>query len=180
MDTQVLKDIGPISRPLGASGATTFSMRQIPMLSQGHKDSPVAAAENLWLTIKVYANGGENSLHQHTVEDHAFVVLQGRATFHFGDGSSFVAELFEGVMVPKGVLYRFQADEAENLVLLRVGAAQRQNSGISNLSPQGWPAELKDTILDEDGTVKRSRTGVSKTPDTPPLPIPGLFFPRGH
>ena len=32
--------------------------------------------------IKVYASGGENTLHAHNNEDHMFVILQGTAIFH--------------------------------------------------------------------------------------------------
>ena len=62
---------------------------------------------------QVYASGGENALHAHHGEDHAFIVLQGKATFTFGDGRTQVVSLHQGVMIPKGVEYKFEADEAE-------------------------------------------------------------------
>ena len=68
--------------------AVLFSMRNLPLLEQGTTYDPLATAENLWMSIKVYASGGENALHAHGGEDHAFIVLQGKATFTFGDGSS--------------------------------------------------------------------------------------------
>ncbi len=51
---------------------------------------PLATAENLWISLKVYASGGENALHFHGGEEHAFIVLQGKATFTFGDGRTAV------------------------------------------------------------------------------------------
>ena len=66
--------------------AVLFSMRNLPLLEQGTTYDPLATAENLWVNIKVYASGGENALHSHGGEDHAFIVLQGKATFTFGDG----------------------------------------------------------------------------------------------
>jgi mannose-6-phosphate isomerase-like protein (cupin superfamily) len=179
MDTTTLTEVGPKSETIGESGAKRFSMRGLPMLSQGTSFDPLATAENLWLSVKAYSSGGENSLHAHTVEDHAIVVLQGRATFHFGDGSSCEVLPFEGVMIPKRTRYRFQAAEEENLVLLRIGAAQRKTTGIDQLQKHGSPVELKGTTLDDDGTPKVSRAGVKKTPNPPAIRIPGKFFPKG-
>lgn len=178
MDTTSLTDIGPKSDQIGESGAKKFSMRGLPMLSQGTTFDALATAENLWLSVKAYASGGENSLHAHLREDHAFVVLQGKATFHFADGSSVDAFPYEGIMLPKGVQYRFQADEKENLVLLRIGAAQRQTTGIDKLQKHGTPIELQGTTMDDDGTPKVSRAGRAKTPNPPAIVIPGKFFPR--
>ena len=39
----------------------------------------------LWAHSKVYSKGGENALHSHDIEDHVFLVLQGEASFFFGD-----------------------------------------------------------------------------------------------
>ena len=152
-------------------------MRGLPILSQGASFDAVATAENLWLSVKVYSSGGENSLHTHPIEDHAFVVLQGKATFYFGDGSTCEAVAFEGVMLPKGSFYRFQASEEENLVMLRIGGAQRKTQGIEQLQKHGTPMELKGTAVDEDGSQKVSRAGVKKTPNPPVVRVPGKFFP---
>lgn len=164
--------------PNMATGATKFSMRGLPLLVQGASFDPVATADNLWLSVKVYASGGENALHGHTVEDHAFVVLQGRATFYFGDGSSCEALAFEGVMLPKGALYRFEAGEEENLVLLRIGGAQRKDIANRNLQPHGSPVELKGTTFDADGSTKNGRDPKTGTPALPIIRSVGKFFPQ--
>jgi mannose-6-phosphate isomerase-like protein (cupin superfamily) len=177
MDTVDFPGVGPKTEELGTSGAKKFSMRGLPQLSQGTTFDALATAENLWLSVKVYSSGGENSLHYHTVEDHAFVVLQGRATFDFGDGSSSEATQLEGIMIPKGVRYRFQAGEEVNLVMLRIGGAQRKTMGIDELLKFGGPMELAGTTLDDDGTKKVNRGGSAKTPNAPPVAIPGKFFP---
>ena len=75
--------------------AVLFSMRNLPLLQQGTTYDPLATAENLWVNIKVYASGGENALHSHGGEDHAFIVLQGKATFTFGDGRTSVVGQYE-------------------------------------------------------------------------------------
>ena len=134
--------------------AVLFSMRNMPLLEQGTTYDPLATAENLWVNIKVYASGGENALHSHGGEDHAFIVLQGKATFTFKDGRTSLVGKHEGVMIPKNVLYKFEADETENLVLLRVGAGERKVKGLDDLTPFGTPKDvIRQTSL-ADGAVK--------------------------
>ncbi len=134
--------------------AVVFSMRNLPLLEQGTSYDPLATAENLWVNIKVYASGGENALHAHKAEDHAFIVLQGKATFSFGDGSTRMVRAHEGVMIPKGVEYKFEADAAENLVLLRVGGGQRTTTGLDDLTPFGAPRDINGQTIFADGTTK--------------------------
>jgi mannose-6-phosphate isomerase-like protein (cupin superfamily) len=164
--------------PAIATTAEKFSLRGLPLLAQGASFDAVATADNLWLSVKVYASGGENALHQHSREDHAFLVLQGRAVFYFGDGSSCEALPFEGVMLPKGTPYRFEAGEEENLVLLRIGGAQRHDLDNRNLQRHGSPMELKGTTYDIDGTKKDARDPKTGTPALPIIPRPGEFFPK--
>ncbi len=172
----ILKETARTANPVMASGPTKFSMRGLPLLSQGASFDALVSADNLWLSIKVYSSGGENALHKHRTEDHAFVVLQGRATFHFGDGSSCEARQFEGVMVPKGTLYKFQADEQENLVLLRIGGAQRTDPANRLLETYGVPVELAGDTVNADGSVKVGSDPKTGTPSQPIVPIPGKFF----
>ncbi len=132
-----------------------FSMRNLPLLEQGTTYDPLATAENLWVNIKVYASGGENALHSHGGEDHAFIVLQGKATFTFGDGRTAVVGKYEGVMIPKNGLYKFTADESENLVMLRVGGGARKDaSGLNDLTPFGTPKDIIRQTTFADGEVK--------------------------
>jgi hypothetical protein len=108
--------------------AVLFSMRNLPLLEQGTTYDPLATAENLWVNIKVYASGGENALHAHGGEDHSFIVLQGKAAF--------------------------EADEAENLVLLRVGGGQRTVTGLDDLTPFGTPKDILKQTSFADGSTK--------------------------
>src|SRR4051812_27595996 len=48
-----------------------------PILKEGRTDYALAVTDRLQIVVKCYASGGENYLHAHTEEDHAFVVLQG-------------------------------------------------------------------------------------------------------
>lgn len=134
--------------------AVLFSMRNVPLLEQGTTYDSLATAENLWVAIKVYASGGENALHAHGGEDHAFVILQGKATFTFGDGRTKVVGKNEGVMLPKHVQYKFEADEAENLVMLRVGGGERKIKGVDELTFFGTPKDIAKQTTFADGATK--------------------------
>lgn len=136
--------------------AQVFSMKT-PLLSEGRSNQEIAATDLLKLRMKVYAEGGENGLHRHLDEDHAFVVLQGQATFHDETDSSSVVNKYEGIMIPRGAYYFFTSTGDENLVLLRVGAGRKPEGGY-RLGPNGRPL-----TAEENGHV----AGV---------PIPGKFF----
>lgn len=131
-----------------------FSLRDTPLLEQGTTYGPLATAENLWVNLKVYASGGENALHSHGGEDHTFIIMQGKATFTFGDGRTQVVGKYEGVMLPKNAKYKFVADEAENLVILRVGGGVRTETGLDNLTSFGTPKDVVAKTSFADGEVK--------------------------
>jgi len=134
-------------------------------------------AENLWLRLKVYASGGENGLHAHEKEDHAFFVLQGEATFHIGEDEEEVrVGPFEGMMVPKGALYRFASSGPGNLVMLRSGGAQQDG---------GPERPMRDGMRDFRPSARRygsdgeERPGDAPTNGTGAMPaviVPGESF----
>lgn len=102
------------------SEPTIFHMRaQLP--TQGRADMPLAATKKMTVVLKAYASGGENGVHAHPNEDHTFVVLQGAATFSDKRGVIAVLERHQGIMLPQGSFYSFQAGEDEQLVMLRIG-----------------------------------------------------------
>lgn len=101
-----------------------FSMVGVPLLSEGSTTQPLVMGENLFLMSKVYAGGGENTLHAHRNDDHAFFVLAGRARFYDQSGEPTELGPLEGILIPRGVYYRFESVPAENLVMLRMAAAE--------------------------------------------------------
>jgi mannose-6-phosphate isomerase-like protein (cupin superfamily) len=110
------------------------------LLAQGRANIPVAATDALTVMVKVYASGGENALHAHPTEDHSFIILQGAATFHDAEGEMTTLRANEGILVPKGSLYRFHSVESEGpLVMLRVGTPNMalQDKGATRVSPSG-------------------------------------------
>ena len=59
---------------------------QLPM--QGRTNQVLGASRYMNVVLKTYASGGENEIHAHSNEDHVFVILQGRATFHGPNGEA--------------------------------------------------------------------------------------------
>ena len=122
-----------------APKAEVFSLK-VPYLSQGRHDTTLARTENLWLRGKVYAEGGENALHTHKTQDHAFVVLEGQAAFHDEEDNVRVVNKYEGIMLPAGAFYWFQSSGDTNLVMLRVaGFPDDPPSGDDRVKTDGSP-----------------------------------------
>src|SRR5438552_318942 len=99
-----------------ATRPEVFTLRA-PLLSSGNQDTLVYSTDLMWLHVKVYAEGGENDLHAHPAEEHSFVVLDGEATFVDADGAETTVRAFEGILLPKGTLYRFRNTGDTNLVM---------------------------------------------------------------
>ena len=136
--------------------AEVFSLRT-PLLSEGRSGAKVAATDLLTIRVKVYAEGGENGLHTHTDEDHAFVILEGQATFYDQDDNPTVVNKNEGIMLPRGAYYYFQSTGDTNLVLLRAGAGRKPEGG-HRIGIHGVPLSRE-----ENGHIEG-------------VPIPGKFF----
>ena len=98
-----------------------FSLKT-PMVASGMIDNFVAETDLMKVSIKIYAEGGENFLHTHTTEDHFFVVLDGEATFLDPDGKTLTLRNQQGIMLPRGCYYRFTNTGDRPLVMLRSGA----------------------------------------------------------
>jgi len=105
---------------------TPFSLKA-KMLAQGRTDTVLAATENLTVRLKVYASGGENEIHAHPYEDHSFIILQGSAKFFGPENEQIELSQYQGIMLPKGNLYKFFATSDEPLVMIRVGNPAHKN-----------------------------------------------------
>ncbi|MFA9431913.1 cupin domain-containing protein [Egicoccus sp. AB-alg2] len=136
-----------------------FTLRT-PYLVEGRSNTTVARTDQLAVRVKVYAKGGENALHAHQHEDHTFVVLEGQATFYDANDDAMTVGPYEGILLPRGIYYRFESTGEGNLVLLRVGT--------------GKPPEGNDRV----GTDGHLLTGDSaQNKKVPPVPAPdGLHF----
>ena len=137
-----------------------FSLKT-PMVSSGTIDNFVAETDLMRLSVKIYAEGGENFLHTHTTEDHWFVVLDGEATFRDPWEHSITLKQHQGIMLPRGCYYMFTNSGDHPLVMLRCGAT----------SVQPW---MKDSRKWWQGVVdtRPSRKGHEAV-------IPGKFYADG-
>jgi mannose-6-phosphate isomerase-like protein (cupin superfamily) len=146
--------------------ATKFTMRGLQLLASGTTTEPLAIGEHMWLHSKVYSHGGENAFHSHEDEEHAFFVLHGAVVFSFRDGSTTRTARFEGILIPKGVQYRFETEHGNNVIMIRVGAFPEK------------PANGFGTVLDLDGNPMYDDRAAArgKTPSEPVVALPGQFF----
>ena len=129
-----------------ATRPTAFKVRA-QLLEQGRSETVLAASPHLSVRLKVYASGGENALHAHATEDHTFVILQGEAEFFDDEGPLALLGKNEGIMIPHGSYYRFNATSEEPLVMLRVGSpneAAQGREGRVNVHGSFADADSKD------------------------------------
>ena len=149
------------AKPEAKPKATTFSL-QTPYLSAGRVTTLVSQTDGLWIHTKMNAEGGENALHSHLDEDHAFIVLEGEVTFYDETGGETVLGAHEGIMLPKGVFYRYLNTGPGNLMIIRVGSGSRpkQEDSDSRLGPDGKPLPA---FSEANHHIKA-------------VPIPGKFF----
>jgi mannose-6-phosphate isomerase-like protein (cupin superfamily) len=145
-----------------APKAQLFSLKT-PYMQQGRVTQTVAKTENMWIATKINAEGGENEIHTHLNQDHAFIVLEGEMSVFDENGEEMKLKPYQGVMLPKGAYYRYLNTGAGNLVVLRIGAYTQdklQKSEAVRVTPNGTP------ILG----------GSEENKSLPPIEMPGQFF----
>jgi mannose-6-phosphate isomerase-like protein (cupin superfamily) len=131
--------------PMSLKKPSFFKMRA-QMLEEGRTNTALAWTDNMWATLKVYASGGENALHTHPHEDHSFFVLQGKARYYDADGGYTDVGKHEGIMLPAGAYYWFEAISEEPLVLVRVGCrvGPQDADGRLNIRGEPMPGDSKE------------------------------------
>ncbi len=141
MSVQATKQDDSSARPDGkATGKKpSFFKMRAHMLEQGRTNTALAWTDNMWATLKVYASGGENGLHTHPNEDHTFIVLQGKARYYDADGGHTDVGKHEGIMLPAGAYYWFEAISKEPLVLVRIGCRVGPQDAAGRLNSRGEP-----------------------------------------
>lgn len=121
-------------------GGPQFFHIRARLPSKGRTNQVIGASRHMNVVLKTYATGGENELHAHTTEDHLFVVLQGAAVFHGPKGESRRVARNDCVLLPAGTFYRFNAEEEEPLVLLRIGAVGDPDADfLARIDEDGQP-----------------------------------------
>lgn len=125
-----------------------------PEIRAGTGDIVLPGSNELSGVIKRYETGGENRMHCHPTEDHAFYILDGEATFHLEkEENVVVASKDEGVFLPKGTSYWFHSSGTTKLIILRTGTetgsdriiegktvtSRRTISGAERVEPKALP-----------------------------------------
>ncbi len=126
-------------RNIANSPKPQFFKLRAELLSKGRTNQVVADTDNMWVNLKVYAEGGENGLHNHTDEDHFHLVLSGSACFYGPRGEEKHCGPYEGIMLPAGCYYRFLATGDEPLILLRVGCNAGPSQAHRRINVYGDP-----------------------------------------
>ena len=142
--------------------AQLFSLKT-PYMKQGRVTQLVAETPNMWIHTKINAEGGENEIHKHLDEDHAFIVLEGQMSVFDEKGNEMEVKQYQGVMLPKGAYYRYLNTGEGNLVVLRIGA------GIKGQAQGGQEMRLG---VDGQPVV----TGTPQNRNLPPIEMVGQFF----
>lgn len=129
------------------------------LLSKGRTNHILAKTDLMSIRIKCYAQGGENVLHTHPGEDHAFIVLEGAVKFFDKDGETALLRRNQGILIPKGWYYKFESCGDGPLVMLRMGA-QKEKLEINRIGLDG-------KSLPEKSRENKYEDGV---------PIEGLYY----
>lgn len=123
--------------------ATTFKVRT-PEITGGRSHTPLVRTEAAAVSLNYYSAGRENKLHTHPGEDHAFLVLDGEATFYDRDGKPTVLRKGEGIMLPEGWYYRFRNSGDKPLALLRF-TAYKSRPMVKRVDVEGRTREEDET-----------------------------------
>jgi len=142
--------------------AQLFSLKT-PYMQQGRVTQLVAETPNMWIHTKINAEGGENEIHKHLDEDHAFIVLEGQMSVFDEKGNEMAVKQYQGVMLPKGAYYRYLNTGEGNLVVIRVGAGTK-----------GQPQGGQEMRLGANG--KPLVSGTPENRNKTPIEMPGKFF----
>jgi mannose-6-phosphate isomerase-like protein (cupin superfamily) len=119
-------------RAVNTSIKPSFFRLRTQLVDDGRSEQQMFETENMWARMKVYASGGENTLHAHMSEDHVFIILAGTATFFGPNGEEKSLGRNEGIVLPAGSFYRFHATSQEPLVLLRVGCHTKDRGDLKD------------------------------------------------
>ncbi|MGH7771179.1 MAG: cupin domain-containing protein [Candidatus Binatia bacterium] len=115
--------------------AFAFKVRT-PQITGGKSHTPLAKTDLVSIGLNYYSPGRKNTLHTHPGEDHAFIVLDGEATFYDKNNNATVLKKGEGIMLPEGWYYWFQSTGEKPLALLRF-SGRKARPNVLRIDVQG-------------------------------------------
>jgi mannose-6-phosphate isomerase-like protein (cupin superfamily) len=114
--------------------------------------SRLVTTDILYGAVQVFAQGGENIMHSHAGMDGFWMILGGRARFHFQDSDPLEFGPREGVCIPRDVKYWFENISDEPLEILQVDAIHPQiRNRLEKVKEDGTKMEATKAlaVLDE-------------------------------
>jgi mannose-6-phosphate isomerase-like protein (cupin superfamily) len=136
--------------------AKTFELKT-PLLKQGNTHTVVANTDLMSIALKYYNEGGENVLHTHPGEDHAFVILEGEMALYDKDDKVFTLKRGEGIMIPSGWYYWFKNSGNGPLIFLKLSAFKKDIKGArgdshGKLVAPGFVEERREKAIPVEGS----------------------------
>ncbi len=117
----------------------------------------LTSSELLRVSVQVVKpQGGETNMHAHPALDSTWLVLSGKANF-YGHGDTLITQagVNEGVFIPKGVPYWFEAAGEEPLEILHITAADKsvKNDRVDYAPPveRQIAAETRQAVAETRG-----------------------------
>lgn len=128
-----------------------------PFLKQGNTHNIVAATGLMSIALKYYSDGGENVLHTHPGEDHAFLILEGEMTLYDKDDHVTVLKRGQGIMIPSGWYYWFKNSGDGPLIFLKFSAFKKEGGaakgdGHGKLLAPGFVEEEREKAIPVEGS----------------------------
>jgi mannose-6-phosphate isomerase-like protein (cupin superfamily) len=146
-----------LTDPIPTDIKPEFFNMKIHLMEEGRDDREIFRTGAMNARMKTYASGGENGLHAHMDEDHTFIIMEGSATFYGPNGEEKEVGKHEGIMLPAGSFYYFNASGGVPLVLLRLASPVSGNEHLSKrMKPDGTP------LLRHDKGNKRAAPVIMK------------------
>jgi mannose-6-phosphate isomerase-like protein (cupin superfamily) len=128
-----------------------------PFLREGNTHNVIAATDLMSIALKYYNEGGENALHTHPGEDHAFLILDGEMTLYDKEEQAIVLKRGQGIMIPSGWSYWFKNSGDGPLIFLKFSAFKKEAKGAKGdghgkLLAPGFIEEKREKAIPVDGS----------------------------
>ena len=128
-----------------------------PFLKQGNTHTVVASTWLGSIALKYYNEGGENALHTHPGEDHAFLIFDGEMTLYDKDDKVTVLKKGQGIMIPSGWYYWFKNSGDGPLIFLKFSAFKKEikgekGDGYGKLLAPGFTEDKREKAVPIEGS----------------------------
>ena len=128
---------------MGQIETFTYQPEMPDRRKRGKSYFDLAKSDTVKVEVQIVGDGGANRLHSHPYIDGTWYVLRGRGRFYDADDQPIEVGVNEGVFVPHGTRYRFEAAGDEPMHLFYVAAkipnADRVKGAHTEYHQQEYP-----------------------------------------